>query len=620
MNNFVNESKRRKLDRPITGVIEEDRVWEQWYDQDVFKMQLPKMTQKDYLFENIGDQPDRIIINNRGKFTYTVSQFKKLVEKYERAFYASNLKKGDIIAIVGLNTPELYAIKYAATSVGLITCNLDVFDMAEKDSQGVNKLYKKMSRLNPKMIFTLDYLEDKIYPVINDPAFDGALKVSMPLSYSTPKHDPERFLLSLKLFKSFISGKRVKGKISLDDFLMFGEKIKIEDVVECYSEKQPCNIAFTSGTMGDSKAVLISHDANNALAFQQKVADFGFKVGSKHLALLPPFLAFWDADVVHVTLCLGAQNIMELSLSAEDVRKYFRKYPDTNIGIWPQSIWAALLELPERDLAEISKHLNIAIVGGERCEINAAEAFYNILKVIQFTGYGASEIDTTFSVTHPDCNKVGSCGLPLPFNNVRIVDDSNNRLSYNQPGQLHITGPSLMNGYYGRDDLTEKVMYFDEKGTRWFISGDYAVMDDDGCLTVLDRYSGPIIINSNNQQHSVQLLDVAEIIKKNPNVRILKLTHHNNKVILHLEINKYTELNEDEAVESVIETIKRDLPEVQWPDIVLVGELPRTRVGKVDFPVLNKVAEEVSFEDTGHRKLYVIKQEPQKVKTIGGKK
>ena len=613
MKDFINEGKRRKLDRPITGVIQNDRVWEQWYDEDVFKQKLPKMLQKDYLFQCIGDQPDRVIINNRGKFTYTVNQFKLLVDKYEKAFYAANLNRGDIVATIGLTTPELYAIKYAATSLGLITCNLDIFDMAEKDEQGVNKLYKNIRMLNPRMIFTLDYLEDKISKVINDHAFDKVLKVSMPLSYSTPKNDPERLVLSLKTFKNFITGKSVRGKISLDDFLMAGNNVKIEDVRlhEIYKEGLPCNIAFTSGTMGDSKAVLISHDANNALAFQQKVANFGFEVGSKHLALLPPFLAFWDADVVHVTLCLGAQNILELKISVKDVRKFFLKYKDINIGIWPQSIWNGLGELSPKELQEISRSLNIPIIGGTRCEISSAEAFYKLLGVVQFTGYGASEMDTTFSVTHPNCNKVGSCGLPLPFNNVRIVDDSLRDLTYNKPGQLHLTGPSMMNGYYGRDDLTEKVTYY-ENGTKWYISGDYAVMDDDGCMTVLDRYTGPITIDS----HQIQLLDVAEIIRKNKNVGLLKLTYHNNKIVLHLEINKYTELSEEEAINDIIETIRNDVKENEWPDIIVVEELPKTRVGKVSSPLLNEEAREISKKYCDCEKLFVVRQELGKKKIL----
>ena len=612
MKNFVNEEKRHKLDRPFTGIIQEDRIWEQWYDPEVFRMQLPKMLQKDYLFKCIGDQPDRIIINNRGKYTYTVNQFEQLIKKYEKSFYAAHLNRGDVIATIGLTTPELYAIKYAATSVGLVTCNLDIFDVGEKDQEGINKLYKKLCRIDPKMIFTLDYLEDKIYKVVNDPKFDKALKISMPLSYSTPKYDPERLVLSLKLFKDFLQGKSVKGKISLDDFLMTGNNIKYEDVVECYSENQPCNIAFTSGTMGDSKAVLISHDANNALAFQQEAANFGFKVGSKHLALLPPFLAFWDADVVHVTLCLGAQNILELKISEEDIRKFFLKYKGINLGIWPQSMWAALQTLPEKDIEEIAKDLNIAIVGGTRCEISAATAFYTILKVLQFTGYGASEMDTTFSVTHPNCNKIGSCGLPLPFNNVRIVDDSLKDLTYNQPGQLHLTGPAMMNGYYGRDDLTKEVTYYDNNGVKWYISGDYAVMDDDGCMTVLDRYSKPIIINSK----SVQLLDVAEIIRKNNNVRLLKLSYCNSKIVLHLEVNKFTNASEEEAISSIINTIKNEVAPDCWPDIIIVREMPLTRVGKVDYPILNKEAEELSKKINNTDKLYIIKHEEEKKKTL----
>ena len=126
MEEFVNENKRHKLDRPFTGVIQKDRIWEQWYDPKVFKMQLPKMLQKDYLFKCIGNQPDRIIINNKGKYVYTVKQFEQLVKKYEKAFYAAHLNKGDVVATIGLTTPELYAIKYSATSVGLITCNLDI--------------------------------------------------------------------------------------------------------------------------------------------------------------------------------------------------------------------------------------------------------------------------------------------------------------------------------------------------------------------------------------------------------------------------------------------------------------------------------------------------------------
>lgn len=604
MENIVKNEKRNKLDRPITGIIQKDRIWEQWYDQDVFKTELPKMTQKDYLFEC--NSVNRDFINYRGLKKYSVDDFKKMVFLFEKAFAATGLKTGDVICTIGLTTPEMYAIKYAATSLGLITCNLNVLDMGVSDD-GKNRLYKQIENVNPKMIFTLDFLEDKIYSVINDNKFKNIVKVSMPLDYSTPKLYPERAVLTLKKIKDNLSSKAIQGSLSLKDFLNMGTLISNDKVEEKYEPNLPCNISFTSGTTGINKAVLLSHDANNALAYQQKIANFGFEVGSKHLALLPPFLAFWDADVVHVTLCLGAENIIELSIDYKDIPKYFKKYGNINIGIWPQYLWGSLLDLPEKDLRKISESLKIAIVGGERCEINSAENFYNKTGVVQLTGYGASEVNTTFSVTHPNCNKVGSCGLPLPFNNVKIVDESFNDVTYNCPGRLLITSPCLMNGYYKRDDLTKQALYTDEFGTTWYMTGDYAVMDTDGCLTVLDRYKAPVTLHHDGKDEKINLLDIVEKIKLDRNIKICKMTSYDNKIVLHTVLDSFTGKSKEEAIDSIKTTIKNNLEEKFWPDFIsIVDELPRTSVGKVNYNLLEEMGKNICEENISSEKLAVI--------------
>ncbi len=266
--------------------------------------------------------------------TFTVQQFKEIVFKYEKAFTAMQLKKGDVICTVGLTTPEMYAIKYSATSLGLILCNLNVFDVGVIDD-GKNRLFRQLENVSPKMIFTLDMLEDKIYQVINDPKFRSAVKVSMPLEYSTPKWNPERLAIGLKVGVAKLSGKKIANLISLKQFLKLGDKIADRDVVERYEEGRPCNISFTSGTTGINKPVLLSHDANNALAFQQMLGDFVWKKGTMHLALVPPFLAFWDADIVHAVLCQGGVNIIELALDYKTIPGYFKKYKP-NMGVWSQ--------------------------------------------------------------------------------------------------------------------------------------------------------------------------------------------------------------------------------------------------------------------------------------------
>lgn len=605
MQNIIREDKRQKLNRPITGIIQKDRIWEQWYDQSIFEKSIPKMTQKDYLFSCIGDDKDRVIINNRGLKKFTVKEFEEMVLKYEKAFAATGLKKGDVICTIALTTPEMYAIKYAATSLGIITCHLNVLDAAH-DKDGKNRLYTQLENINPKMIFTLDFLEDKVSDILNDKKFDYAIKVSMPLEYSTPIYNPERLAVSLKTLKNFLSGKRIENKMSLTEFLMLGKYLKAQNVNEVYEEKMPCNIAFTSGTTGVNKAVLLSHDANNSLAFQEKIANLGYEKGTKQLALIPPFLVFWDSIIVHTILSLGGENILELLLSYENIPKYLKKY-NPNLGVWSQYLWSSMLNLKPNEIEEVCKNLKYAIIGGERCEINAAETFYNNTGIIQTTGYGASEVNTTFSIIHQYCNKVGTTGLPLPFNNVKIVDDSFNDVTYGVPGRLFITGPCLMNGYYKRDDLTKKAIYTDENGVSWYNTSDYAILDDDGCLTVLDRYIEPVKINVNGKEEKVNILDIAEKIKKDRNVKNCKITYHNGKLVLHLSLDDFTGLSKNDAIESILNTIKTTLPEKHWPDIINISdELPRTPVGKVDYKTITKIGEEICLNNDLSEKLTII--------------
>lgn len=586
----MSKTQAYNLNRTITGIIQEDRIWEQWYDPSVFKKEMPQMNQKDYLFSCIGDDENRVIINNRSMTEITVGQFKKMIFTYEKAFAAMKLHKGDVIATIGLTTPEMYAIKYSATSLGLILCNLNVLDAGVID-ENKNRLFRQLENIKPKIIFILDVLEDKVYQIINAPEFENAVKVSMPLEYSTPKWNPEKWIIALKVSSARLFGKKIKGQLSLESFLAKGKTVADEDVVEIYEKGLPCNISFTSGTTGINKAVLISHDANNAVAFQHKLGNFGFQKGTRNLALIPPFLAFWDAIIVHTVLCLGGENIIELNLDWDIIPKYFKKH-SPNMGVWSQYLWSSILTIPKKDLYKVCNNLKYAIIGGERCDINAAETFYKKTGIMPMTGFGASEVNTTFSLTHPNCSKIGSSGIPLPFNNVKIVDDSFNDVTYNKPGKLFITGPCLMNGYYNREDLTRKAIYIDSDGVSWYNTGDYAVMDEDGCLTVLDRYAPPVDLANGE---TVQILDIVEIIKRNRNIKNCKITYHSGRLVLHLSLDNFIGLSKENAINSIIDMIKSDVAEKFWPDIInVVHELPRTPVGKVDYKSLERLGAELS--------------------------
>ena len=190
---------------------------------------------------------------------------------------------------------------------------------------------------------------------------------------------------------------------------------------------------------------------------------------------------------------------------------------------------------------------------------------------------------------------------------MRILGERGEDVTYGKPGRLLITGPCIMNGYYGRDDLTKKALVQDENGVVWYNTGDYAILDSDGCLTVLDRDAAPVSVTYKGKEEPVKLLDIAEEIRKDRNVKICKLTASNGKIVLHLVVDDFLGLSKKDAADSILTTIQTALAEKYWPDYVHVMEqLPRTPVGKVDYAALAASGSRIVNENKWSGKLTMI--------------
>ena len=595
-NDIIKENEKQELKRPITGIIQEDRIWEQWYDQKKMQEDLPKMNQADYVFKCNQDYPNQTIINNRGLKKLTNQEFTNLRNKFISSLTGLGIKKGDVIATIALSTPELLALKYAAAYLGAITANLNFNDASNQ------KMYEQLKMINPAMIFFLDIFENQVYEVLNNQEFRSSLKVRLPLSVSTPIFNTERFKINLLETSNKMQKKVVKDALTYKQFREYSLYGHLPDSV--YSEKLPSNIALTSGTTGKSKAIILSHDANNALAKQHEIADLGLQRGETNLALVPPFLAFWDADIIHMAMCLGIENILELKLTYDNIPEYLKKHLP-NYGIWSQYLWDSILHLPKEDLKKISSHLKKVVVGGERADVNQANRFQEITGIRQEAGYGASEMDSCFSVANPRCNLIGSAGLPLPFNNVMVKDENGNDLTYNQPGHLYITGPAMMNGYLNNKELTNQVLIRDSKGTLWYDTKDYGYVDKTGTLFVLDRYQEPVNINS----LSIQLIDIAEKVKQCEVVKLCKVNYTNGKMIFQVSFDEFSEKTKEECEQELIDYINNNFKDFEKPDILSIQDsLPRTPVGKVDYQKLNENAKLFSKEAIDGVKIKVLKR------------
>ena len=136
----------------------------------------------------------------------------------------------------------------------------------------------------------------------------------------------------------------------------------------------------------------------------------------------------------------------------------------------------------------------MVLTGAEKLPSRLAQAFKDRFGIEPIEGYGVTECAPVVAVNCPDfraagyfqpASRRGTVGQPLPGVSVHIVDpDSFALLPPNTPGMLLVKGPNVMNGYLGRKDLTAIALR-----DGWYMTGDIAMLDEDGFLTITDRLS-----------------------------------------------------------------------------------------------------------------------------------
>jgi len=248
-------------------------------------------------------------------------------------------------------------------------------------------------------------------------------------------------------------------------------------------------IIFSSGSTGEPKGVMLSHfsvDAN-AQAASQVLHLFERE---RVLGILPFFhsfgyLVFWlvmfnNAGLVFHPSPLDAAAIGEL----------VRRYRITFLVTTPTFLQLYM----KRCTAEQFSSLRVILTGAEKLPARLAQAVEDKFGIGPIEGYGVTECAPVIAVNCPDYraagyyqpgSRRGTVGQPLPGVSVRIVNPDTFAPSPDgTAGMLLVKGPNVMRGYLGRDDLTAEALR-----DGWYITGDLALLDDDGFLTITDRLS-----------------------------------------------------------------------------------------------------------------------------------
>jgi long-chain acyl-CoA synthetase len=275
-------------------------------------------------------------------------------------------------------------------------------------------------------------------------------------------------------------------------------------------------LQYTGGTTGVSKGAVLLHRNLVANVLQSEAwnqpALKAVPPGEQLVTVcaLPLYHIFAFNINMMLGLRMGACNLLipnprDLSATLKELAKHrFHSLPAVN------TLFAALANHPEFSRVDWSS-LKLSVGGGMAVQQATARLWLEKTGCPICEGYGLSE--TSPSVT---CNPVdttaysGHIGLPLPSTEVRILADDGAEQPVGEPGEICIRGPQVMAGYWQRPDETAKVMTADG----FFRSGDIGVMDEHGCVRIVDRKKDMIIVSGFN----VYPNEIEDVLTQHPGV------------------------------------------------------------------------------------------------------
>ncbi len=350
-------------------------------------------------------------------------------------------------------------------------------------------------------------------------------------------------------------------------------------------------IIFSSGSTGEPKGVMLSHfnvDAN----IEGVVQVFHVGPGDRVLGILPFFHSFGYLATLWLAVNHGVGVVYHPTpLDPVAIGELMEKKRVTIVIATPtflQLYW-------RRCLPEQFGSVRVVLTGAEKLSERLAVAFEDKFGIRPYEGYGVTECAPVISVNCPDfraagfhqpASRRGTVGRPLPGVSVRIVDpDSFEPLPVGTAGMLLVKGPNVMQGYLNRPDLTAGVMR-----DGWYVTGDIAVLDEDGFLTITDRLSRFAKIGGEMVPHGKVEEALQEAAESDEQVFAVTSIPDEKKgeqlAVLHTL---------DEAViPGLLETIAASgLPNLFIPrkdTFIKVEQLPVLGTGKLDLRALKRIA------------------------------
>jgi long-chain acyl-CoA synthetase len=372
--------------------------------------------------------------------------------------------------------------------------------------------------------------------------------------------------------------KRMIPKWSFEHYTTFRDVLKIG---KTHAFKKPLvtgqDIAFlqyTGGTTGVAKGAILSHrnlvsNVEQAMVWIRPVMQPGQEI---IVTALPLYHIFSLTANCFTFICLGALNI--LVTNPRDIKNFVKLLSHhrftTITGV--NTLFKALLNHP--DFAHIDfSHLRLTLGGGMAVQQTVAVRWKSVTKTPLIEAYGLTESSPAVCINPLNGRHFnGTIGLPVSSTEISIRTDDGEELGCQQPGELWVKGPQVMQGYWKRAEETALVL---QDG--WLRTGDIATIDETGFVRIIDRKKDLILVSGFN----VYPNEVEEVISRMKGVlevAVVGVPLEDGESVKAFIVKRNPALTKTE----ILDHCHRELTAYKIPkEIEFRNELPKSAVGKI---------------------------------------
>ena len=551
------------------------KPWLKYYDQKFIDQTLPALSAFEYVCQRSKNHLNDTALEYYGrKFTY--ADLIVNVKKTAAALRGAGVKKGDIITVVSIMTPEIIALFYAADMMG---ATLNLVD----PRYSVEGIREYIEEVDSHLLVCLNVVYERCRQAAKRTNVEKVIVLSpadslppvMAVGYKLTTPDKNKYASNVIRWKQFIKGGEGQSTAS-----------------EPYDPDHACVVVHTGGTTGSPKGVMLTDDCFNGIALQFQAYPKLFHRGQKLMNVMPPFIAYGFACGIHLPLVLGFTVIIIPNLDPAKLGSLVLKHkPEHMFGV--PTHYQQLASDPKLRDKDLSFIINYA-AGGDSLSRGAEQTVNDFLAAhgVRYPiakGYGMTEVSSAATVAAGLDNKPGSVGIPMVNTVVAAFEPGTDQeLPIGQRGELCISGPCLMKGYYNKPEETAILLRRHPDGRVWAHTGDMGYLDEDG-FVFLDSRIKRMIIRHDGFKVFPSMIE--NVVSRHPAVHQCSVVGCTDKdhtqgrlPFVYIVLKAGITAKKKQVIRELERMCAEELPEyVQPVAYKFISSMPMTPVGKVDY-------------------------------------